>query len=396
MYGIIISLHIIFIFLSYLLWYHFFIGIFFLSWLFLLFYFSPIFFLETSKKIEKKSLSFNFDSFFETISPKDSIFIPLTLLYGAFYSLIFALFWWWDLLLTFHSIFLLAVFLLLLWYTLSFQWRNDIFFEVFRYHTIIAFSTTILFWVWIFFNVHPSYIILFLGISSTLAGIFFYSNTREKVILFSLLFFLSTFSTLFTSLSFFFPRNTFSFFLSLVVIYTITVFEFISTIKIFHPQQNILRYFSLIFLFLFLPLIFWTLFSTITLPYILLIPVTLFFFSIHLRYSNYIAYGIALGIVFLLYSILFITLLSPTSLLSTFLFLFFLPFLIIGTTYFWEESHEYDFIILHYSSILFSGIYSIYSILFIWWGQNIFFMISSCIFGLALLFFLSYFRFRKT
>lgn len=119
-----------------------------------------------------------------------------------------------------------------------------------------------------------------------------------------------------------------------------------------------------------------------------------FLFFVHIRYCNYIALSGALFGTFFLYALLFFPLLTATSLFSTLLFVFFLPLCIIGNTYFWEEKFAYDLRILHYSSIVFSIIFSLYTLIFLAWGDVIFFTLSLCVFLLGFLLFLSYFRFR--
>jgi hypothetical protein len=119
-----------------------------------------------------------------------------------------------------------------------------------------------------------------------------------------------------------------------------------------------------------------------------------FLFLIHIRFSNYIALSGAIFGTFFLYSMIFFPLISTTSLISTLLFVFFLPLCIIGNTYFWEERFPYDLKMLHYSSIAFSGIFTLYSLFFLpWWGILLY-AVSFSIFSLGFLLFLSYFRFR--
>ena len=121
----------------------------------------------------------------------------------------------------------------------------------------------------------------------------------------------------------------------------------------------------------------------------------LFLFFIHIRYSNYIAFSLAIFGTFYLYSLVFFSLISPESLVSTLLFIFFLPLCIIGNTYFWEERFPYDLRVLHYSSIVFSMIFTLYSLIFVAWWWVIFFTLSLSVFCLGFLLFLSYFRFRS-
>jgi glucose-6-phosphate-specific signal transduction histidine kinase len=82
---------------------------------------------------------------------------------------------------------------------------------------------------------------------------------------------------------------------------------------------------------------------------------------------NYITFILGIVIAFILYFFLFSDLLFEPSIFSFFLFVFFLPTIVIATTYLWEEKYPYDFMILHYSSIAFSMIHSIYIVFFVSW-----------------------------
>ncbi len=119
-----------------------------------------------------------------------------------------------------------------------------------------------------------------------------------------------------------------------------------------------------------------------------------FLFSIHIRYCNYISYSVAIFTLFFLYSYLFSSLIQIPDLLSSLLFIYFFSLCIIGNTYFWEERYPYDFSLLHYSSIGFSALTSIYVLIFIGWGAGITLFIACSLFLLAALFLLSYFRFQ--
>ncbi len=103
--------------------------------------------------------------------------------------------------------------------------------------------------------------------------------------------------------------------------------------------------------------------------FVYVLPIfAIFLFSIHMRYSNYIAYSTAIIVVFFLYGYLFYSLIFLPDLISALLFIFFFPLCIIGNTYFWEERYSYDFSLLHYSSIGFSIITGLYSLFFVSWG----------------------------
>lgn len=397
MYSIIIGIHALFVLISHFLGYRIFEWIFLLLGIFFLFYFSPLFFLDETiswKNTEKKE--FGLKQFFEKISPKDSLFLPLLLLYIAVYGFVISAFWTIDSFLSIHSILSIGIFLILFGYILSFDWKNDIFFEVFQFHTYIAFISSILFGILFFIEYsYTSFLFFLLTFFSSIAGIFFLSFSRKIHSLYTSLLLTTFISSIFIFIQYFFHFNPLFLLIFLVVLMGISMFEYLPKIEIFAHQKEIIRYFSLIIIILSLPVLFFLAFSTLTIPFFLLLCVMGFFFSIHIRYSNYIAYGIGLAIIYFLYSLFFFSLLSSGSIISVLLFIFFLPFLLIGITYFWEERFEYDFPILHYSAIGFSGIYFLYSIFFIGWWNNFLFMISSGIFCLAILFFMSFFRFRK-
>lgn len=126
-----------------------------------------------------------------------------------------------------------------------------------------------------------------------------------------------------------------------------------------------------------------------------LLPVLLFWFSVHIRFFNIICYCLAIFLAFWIYSVLFFGFLNANSLFFTLLFIYFLPLLIIINTYFWQQRQKYDFLILHYSAMTFSMLFFIYSFLMISWNEGSTLFISLGVFLLALEFFLSFFRFRR-
>lgn len=395
MYSIIIAIHIVFIFLCHLLEFRFLEGIFLILCIFFLFYFSPLFFSETSDSQRKKK-HFSFDNFLEKLSPRESIFIPLLLLYIAIYGFIISSIGIFDSIFFIHTLLTIAIFLIIFGYIMSFEWNNEMFFEILWFHIYITFFTGILFFflnlIWIFI-LSPFYFILWsIGI---FAWVFFLKYSRGEMIFYIPFFLINIIITLFLFFQYFFRTSVLDLFITISTLSGVFFFEYFPKISIFSRYIMNIRFFSLSVVLLGIPFLVYSIFIHITLPCLLLIIIILFLFSIHIRFSNYISYGIGLALIFFLYSIFFISLLSTHSIFPVLMFVFFLPFLLISLTYFWEEQYEYDFMILHYSAILFSGIYSIYSIFFIWWWSEILFMISSCVFWLAVLFFLSYFRFKK-
>lgn len=70
---------------------------------------------------------------------------------------------------------------------------------------------------------------------------------------------------------------------------------------------------------------------------------------------------------YLLYTFLFFGLIREGAIFSTLVFIYFFPLVIIMNTYFWEEKQKYDFAIIHYTSILFSIIFLLYTLIFLSW-----------------------------
>jgi hypothetical protein len=153
---------------------------------------------------------------------------------------------------------------------------------------------------------------------------------------------------------------------AIVIFAGIFVFEYFPRFTMFYSYSTAFRYFILVVILLFLfPVAYIAIDSVDSLAITLLAVSSGFFLTIHRRYTNYVVYIVAILEIFIVYALLFSGLLSRPDLTTLFLFLFFLPVLIIGTTYFWDEDHTYDFVLLHYSSIAFSVIYSLYAIFFI-------------------------------
>lgn len=397
MYALIITIHAVFIGITHLLWYRIFEGIFVLFWIFFLFYFSPLFFLDGPRKNDILS-SFSFEGVLSQFSPKNSLLLPITLLYIAIYWFLFSIFGSKETIIFLHTIIIFWIYILFIGYAMGFYWKSDIFFEILRFHTLFNLIGTILFSLYFFFQSIPyEGVHILLWISGLLSATFLLFYTQKENIIFIYSYLLSIFATIFMGSTFFFLEMTPIVSLAVGIITALFIFEYFPKMKIFAIYINSIQYFTLFLLiFSFIPLAFLAT-KTSTIESISLLGVLiLFFLSIHARYTNYIVYLIWLFGIFFVYGLLFSGLLLTSSPWSTFLFVFFLPILLIATTYFWQEKHEYDFLILHYSWITFSLLYSVYLIFFIgWWGELLF-MISLCVFGVALLLFLSYFRFRIT
>ncbi len=395
MYVLIIAIHAVFIFTTYLLGYRILEGIFLLLGLFFLFYFSPLFFLDEEKKEKGSALPFSFSGVLSQFSLSESIFLPISLLYIAIYGFIYSLFGSSYDILSLHVGIVVSIYAIFTTYALFFYWKHDVYFDLFRFHTLLTLVSTLLFCITSFFGketlslLHP-----ILGIFGLSASVFLLSYTKKENALFLWSFLLSLFMTLICTILSITPSISPLSLLIIGVGVSLFLFEFSEKIPLFTPHTRFFQYFSLFALLLFLPILAYIAFQTVQAAALITLSIiAVFFISIHTRYMNYIAFLLSILDIFFIYSLLFSDLVIHPSLSSLFLFIFFLPILVIGTTYFWQEEHPYDFIILHYSSLAFSVIYSVYVVFFISWWWDILFVSSLCIFGTALLLFLSYFRF---
>ncbi len=289
------------------------------------------------------------------------------------------------------------IFLIFLGYGLSFYWKHDVFFDLLRFHSIFTLISSIAS-VGVFLYTKTEYTIIYLLLSSLGVGsaTFLLRYTKKENPIFLTSFGLGVYVLFYNILITTTSEINLSFILFCLSILSILFFEYSPKIKILLPYTQFFQYFSLFCIFLILPILLYLAFTTVqSLIIFLLIGMVIFFLSIHIRYTNYIVFLMSIILTYSLYGLIFIDLLLDPTIFSSFLFIFFLPILLIGMTYFFEEQHQYDFMILHYSSLFFSTIFSFYSIFFVPWGENLLFITSLSFFGGALLLFMSYFRFKK-
>ncbi len=396
MYALIIAIHIVFVSITHLLWYRMLEAIFLVLCVFFLFYFSPLFFLDDEWEKSNPKNTIALKEVFKNISPKTSLFLPIVLLYAAIYGFIFSLFWTgtnWYLL---HGSIILGIYGIFIIYMIWFYWKNDIFFELFRFHTFFAMISTILFSISTLLRPLTQFILFpIIGTIALIATWFLLSYTKKESIIFLVSFLLTLFATLYLAIISVIWDIALIYMFVLASILAFSIFDILPRISIFTEYTTVFQYFSLLSILTFLPVIVFIAASTLHSASIMLLwCIILFLLSIHVRYTNYVVFIVSILCTYFVYALLFWDLLTRPSAFSLFLFIFFLPILLIGTTYFWEELHIYDFIILHYSSIAFSVLCSLYSIFFSWWWRDSLFISSLCIFWVALLSFLSYFRFR--
>lgn len=390
MYLLLIGVHAVFFFIAYLLSNIVLQWIFVLLLFFFLLYFSPVFFLkqDSIKKTDQKGIDIN-------ISPKKSIIIPLILTYVGIYILAFTVTRDFGENFNLHLYILLFIFFIFAGYILAFDWDTVFFQDAFRFHLICSYITIFAQLVYFFIlrgditYIHIVFSIITLGFSA----FFFISFKNENVGMF-LAFVLSLLITIDTCIIFLFWGLHIFTVIWFTGIFSIILFEYTPKIPIFHQFIESTRV-------LLLTLLLW--FSVILMisplisyfHFVWFLPIiTVFLFSIHIRYSNYISYSVWIITLFFLYSYLFLPLLTLPDLISSLLFIFFFPICIIGNTYFWEERYPYDFSLLHYSSIGFSTITVVYSLIFIAWWTGLTLFLACSLFLFAILFLLSYFRFQ--
>ncbi len=396
MYILITFVHILFIFSAHLLSFYILEWIFIFLFAFFLLYFSPLFF--TKEKI-------NFPAFsLDIFSPKKSITLPLLLLYWAIYIFLFALFSEKAIMLSIGIYTLIAWFLLFFWYMLITDWKNDIFFDVTRIHLMMSYIVIYsLLFVGFFTEVIITKEILFLLLLTIIFSFYFFHVSRVESVLFFqsfiIIFILSFYLVWLFAMNHFFTEIFFTntslikVFLSIICILSIILFEIIPKISFF-KEFLIESKITTLWLILFsnIGIMSLSIFDFTFFPVIII--ALLFLLSVHSRYCNYVSFVVGILSVFFLYGDIFSSLITATSIFSSLLFVFFLPLCIIGSTYFWDEKFPYDFSILHYTSIAFSSIFSLFIIFFVWWGSLFFFLISGIIFLTGILLLLSYFRFR--
>lgn len=396
MYALIIAIHAIFVWVAHLLGYRIFEWVFLLLGCFFLFYFSPLFFLDQEEKKSEKNIA-SLGEFFTRFSLKESIILPLSFFYIGLYLLFFSIFWSRESFIFIHSAIVIGLYLLFFGYTLAFYWKHDTYFESLRFQSVFTLVTTLLLLLYWWYNdvMNPSLLLLLIFLW-VISSVFLLSYTKKESTLFITLLLLSFYAIVSLLSSIFFWEMSLTWVITVFFIFSLLVFEYFPKIPIFSLYSEIIRRISLaITLMLVSVLIFLVFRSMETLAILCLVWAVLFFLSIHIRFTNYITYVWALVLIFFLYSMIFSGLIAAGAPFPTFLFVFFLSVLLLSMSYLIEEAHDYDFIILHYSSIAFSSIASIYVIFFVSWGDDILFMLALCVFGIALLLFLSYFRFRN-
>lgn len=389
MYLLLILVHSLFIFISHLFWYFIMEVVFSVLLLFFLLYFSPIFFFKNIKADKYQDL-FTLD-----ISPQNSLVIPIVLTYLAIYVLTFTFSGNIANAIHLHIVIFLAIFIIFWWYILAFNWKKKVFFDILRFHLLFSYITLIFIGMYYFFFRE---FIIFLDVIFSVVVLFFsylyFNNNQYQYKEFLYTFLISVFLLWELVLLFFFKEITLYVLVWILLFFGILLFEWVRYLSFFENFLKEARIFFLILILIFVLSLSILLFFHFSVIYFLMWSI-IFLISVHIRFFNIVAYISGISLVYLLYIYLFHSLLVSNSLLFVLVFMFFLPLILIGNTYFWKEKQKYDFIILHYSSIGFVILVSLYVFFFISWWERGFIFTSLTLLLLAILFFLSYFRFYK-
>lgn len=132
-----ILVHSLFMFIAHLFGYYVIEGVFLVLMLFFLLYFSPIFFFKKEESDWKGLFSLN-------LSPQKSLIVPLVLTYLGIYILAFTFSGTLAQSIHIHMLIFLAIFSIFLGYTFSFEWKNDVFFDILNFHLLFSYITLLI------------------------------------------------------------------------------------------------------------------------------------------------------------------------------------------------------------------------------------------------------------
>lgn len=394
MHFLLLFLHAVFFTVSYLNGYTV------LSWIFLflgmlfVFYFSPIY-SYLLKKWEENSLLQKLS--LESFSVESSFIISLFLLYFSLYGIILGTIAWnLSLVAEYHYTVVLGVYVFLVGMYLIFQGQaGTVWYRVLRVHTLFSFIVGLLFLFGVFFDIPYSPTIFFIGSLTPLAvALWYFHETEPEESLDSELYL-----SLLATIAVLVPAWSYSFFsihspliLTMeVALLALLFFEVFPHIHLFRRYEILSRYVGLILSYGTIMMFAFLSFDDLFASLVCLMLLFLFHLSVHIRFENYISFWAAGLALYFVYASIFHGMLIPEVwFFSALMFLFFLPFLLIGLSYFYEEEHTHDLVFLHYGSIAFSILGSVYYLV----SLGRFSLVHVSIFALILsgLFFLSYIR----
>ena len=184
-----------------------------------------------------------------------------------------------------------AIYIVFIGYGFSFYWKHDVFFDLLRFHTLFTLISVVIFTISIvFFTIEYTIFHACMGLIGIMGAIFLLSYTKKENTIFLTSFLLTVFMTVYLVLLVFIPHIALPTLFIVISLLGVLIFEYISKIKIFLPYTSFFQYFSLFIILISLPFVYFFTFTTLQASLIfLLIGVTLFFLSIHIRYTNYIA-----------------------------------------------------------------------------------------------------------
>ncbi len=386
MYLIIAFIHLLFIYGVYSLGFYILAGLLIFLFGYFILYFSPVFF--TKEKIDVPNFAL------KDFSLKNSLVFPMGFFYIALAIFLFGLLRDVGLMITIGIYSLTLWFLLFFGYMTIFEWKNDLFFDITRIHLVLSFSVVAIVTILSFFLSNDySLESMFLLTTTILFWYFFFRTSKKESPLLFQMFLTSIILFIYNGLVYLWMIGSFPLFLMVITLASLSIFEIIPRIAPFRQFTVESRVLTLSIVIL---SIVWLLVYTLwDFSYVAAIVIAIIFLlSVHIRFSNYVAFTLAIVSVFFLYGNTFFSLLTETSLVSSLLYIFFLSFCIVGSTYFWEEKYQYDFSVLHYTSVIFSSAVFLYASIFLGWGSTLFFLVSWGIFLIGSLLMLSYFRFR--
>ncbi len=144
MYFLLILVHLVFIVISHIFGFYLIEGAFFILGIFFLLYFSPVFFFKKQKNQILEAFSFDF-------SPKNSLILPLVLMYIGIYLLAFTFTGTIRESISVHIMIFLGIYGVFVGYMLTFYWKNDVFFDISRFHLLYSYLTLIIIGIYFYF-----------------------------------------------------------------------------------------------------------------------------------------------------------------------------------------------------------------------------------------------------
>lgn len=363
-----------------------------LLFLFFSLYFSP-FFLSKQKWLNILS---DTDAHLIQLSPTHSILPAVSLFYIAIYGITYSIFGTIDQIMVYHVIIGSCMYLAFLAYYLITQKASDIFTLLVRYHSLFVIGVSIVYFlVIVFTQAHVQIyvlILLLIALLTSFSLLYYWGGYVGEDVVFVVVCLLGWVTALAMFLYLLGITSIFAL-TATVLVFSLWLF-FIPTPLPLEMYDTLKKYFSVIWVYISMVWGYYLIFSDLVWAFLILAPIIAMFVYIHNLYENYISYCFAIVNIFILYSYIFISLFLGDSFFQSFLFIYFLPIVLIGSSYFWVQKYQYDFIILHYLSILSSIVFSIYYLFFISSTSDVVFFGSFFLFGISTLSFMSYFRFR--